>query len=274
LFDAGTVGTEGLVRFGGRGSWRRLHVVDPARTDAKQADVLREIWARIGRETAHPFPPEGGELLGGVRRELDELTLLVAGVDDPVEASELVDELYEWLPRHTAERADVEDMAVAGRHARSGTAQLRNIIEQVFAEIDPTPPWLVHVDALWNIQEIPDETADTSGQASLFGLDGHVEQPTDIKFGDEWVRFDSGSQADFVRTLAALRMIPRRLAIPPAEIAADMNEQAMEFIDQKQADLRSSLAERIDVNDPGYPDAYVQALSKLAAEVRLHLHAS
>jgi len=62
----------------------------------------------LAREEVQPFPPEGGEPLGGARRELDELALQVAGVEDAVEASELVDELYEWLPKFTAERADVE----------------------------------------------------------------------------------------------------------------------------------------------------------------------
>jgi hypothetical protein len=274
LFDAGSVGTEGLVRFGGRGSWRRLHSIDPGRATALQAADLTDIWSRMAMEEAQPFPPEGDEPLAGTRRELDELALLVAGVDDPVEASELVDELYEWLPQFTAERADVEGQAVAGRQARSGTARLSNIVDQAFATVDTSPPWLTEVDALWRVWELPDETPDTSGQGSLLGFDGHIEQPTDVKFGEQWVRFDSEAQADFVRTLAASRMASRKLAVPPAEIAAQVNSQAVTFIEGKQRELREALAERVGDQDPGYADAFVQCLSRLAAAVRTALHAT
>lgn len=273
LFDAGSVGTEGLVRFGGRGSWRRLHSVDPGRVKPTQAVELTDIWSRMAKKDAEPFPPEGDEPLSGARRELDELTLIVAGVADPVEASELVDELYEWLPRFTAERADVEGQAVAGRQSKGGTARLRNIVEQTFAVVDTTPPWLAETDALWRVWELPDETPDTSGQGSLLGFDGHIEQPSDVKFGDEWVRFDSEAQADFVRTLAASRMASRQLAVPPAEIAAQVNAQVVGFIEGKQRELREALAERVGDQDPGYADAFVQCLSRLAAAVRTALHA-
>lgn len=273
LFDAGSVGTEGLVRFGGRGSWRRLHVVDPARATPEQAADLTDIWARMARKEVEPFPPEGNEPLSGDRRELDELALCVAGIDDPVEASELVDELYEWLPRFTAERADVEDMAVAGRQARGAVARLRNIVEQAFATVDTTPPWLAEVDALWSVWDLPDEAPDTSGQGSLLGFDGHIEQPTDVRFGEQWVRFDSEAQADFVRSLAASRMAPRRLAVPPAKLGVAVNAEAVQFIEDKQRELRAALAERIGENDPAYADAFVQALSRLAAAVRTALHA-
>jgi len=273
LFDAGSVGTEGLVRFGGRGSWRRLHVVDPSRATPEQAADLTDIWSRLARKTVEPFPPEGSEPLSGTRRELDELALRVAGVTDAVEASELVDQLYEWLPKYTEERADVEEMAVAGRQAKGGTARLRNIVEQAFASIDQVPPWLEKVDALWDVRELPDETADTSGQGSLLGFDGHIEQPTDVKFGDEWVRFDTEAQADFVRTLAASRMAPRRLAVPPPEVAPAVTEAVVKFIEDKQHELREALAERVSEQDPSFADAFVQALSRLAAAIRTALHA-
>jgi hypothetical protein len=273
LFDAGSVGTEGLVRFGGRGSWRRLHTIDPGRATPTQAAQLTDIWSRLAKSEVQPFPPEGDEPLSGARRELDELALRVAGVDDPVEASELVDELYRWLPKFTAERADVEEQAVAGRQSKGTTARLRNIVDQAFASVDATPPWLDHVDALWQIWDLPDETPDTSGQGSLLGFDGHIEQPTDVRFGEQWVRFDSEAQADFVRTLAASRMAPRKLAVPPAETAAAFNAQAVAFIEAKQAELRAALAERIGDQDPGYADAFVQCLSRLAASVRTALHA-
>jgi hypothetical protein len=100
-----------------------------------------------------------------------------------------------------------------------------------------------------------------------------AEQPTDVKFGDDWVRFDSNAQADFVRTLAASRMAPRRLAVPPTEVAVSVNEQAVTFIETKQRELREALAERMDDTDPAYPDAFVQSLSRLAAAVRTALHA-
>lgn len=273
LFDAGSVGTEGLVRFGGRGSWRRLHSIDPGRATPDQAADLTDIWARMAKEEVQPFPSEGKEPLSGARRELDELALRVAGLTDPVEASELVDQLYEWLPRYTAERADVEEMAVAGRSAKGGSVRLRNIVEQAFTAVDTTPSWLGQVDALWSVWELPDETPDTSGQGSLLGFDGHIEQPTDVKFGDQWVRFDSEAQADFVRTLAASRMAPRRLAVPPTETAAQVNATAVAFIEDKQRELREALAERLGEQDPGYADAFVQALSRLAAAVRTALHA-
>jgi hypothetical protein len=272
LFDAGSVGTEALVRFGGRGSWRRLHSIDPARVTPQQAAQLTEIWRRIAKEEVQPFPPEGDEPLAGVRRELDELALLVAGVPDPVEASEMVDALYDWLPKVIAERADVEEQAVAGRQAKGGSSRLRNIVEQTFASVETVPPWLGQMGA-WRVWELPDETADTSGQGSLLGFDGHIEQPADVKFGDQWVRFDSEAQADFVRTLAASRMAPRRLAVPPPEIAAEANAQAVAFIEDKQRELREALAERVGEHDPGYTGAFVQCLSRLAAAVRTALHA-
>jgi hypothetical protein len=274
LFDAGSVGTEALVRFGGRGSWRRLHVIDPARATPAQAVELARIWGELARQEVQPFAPEGNEPLSGPRRELDELALQVAGVEDRVEASELVDELYRWLPQFTEERAGVEDMAVAGRQATTGTARLRNIVEQTFASIDAMPPWLDQVDGLWQAWELPDEAPDTSGQGSLLGFDDHIEQPSDVRFGDEWVRFDSEPQADFVRTLASSRMAPRRLAIPPTEVAPAATKQVVQFIDDKQRELREALAERIGEQDPNYADAFVQALSHLAAAVRTALHAS
>lgn len=273
LFDAGSVGTEGLVRFGGRGSWRRLHSIDPARATPEQAAKLTGIWSRLAKEAVEPFPPEGNEPLSGARRELDELALIVAGIDDPVDASELTDALYAWLPQFTQERAGVEDMAVAGRSARGGTVRIRNIVEQTFTAVDTTPPWLTEVDATWSVRELPDETPDTSGQGSLLGFDGHIEQPTDVKFGQTWVRFDNEPQADFVRTLAASRMAPRKLAVPPTETASAINGQAVAFIDGKQKELREALAERIGVDDPAYADAFVQSLSRLAASVRTALHA-
>jgi hypothetical protein len=250
-----------------------LHSIDPARATPTQAADLTDIWSRMAKEEVQPFPPEGQEPLSGTRRELDELALLVAGVTDPVEASELVDQLYDWLPRYTAERADVEDMAVAGRTAKGGSARLRNIVDQTFATVDTTPPWLTEVDALWSVWELPDEAPDTSGQGSLLGFDGHIEQPTDVKFGEQWVRFDSEAQADFIRTLAASRMAPRRLAVPPAEAAAKVNSDAVAFIEAKQRELREGLAERVGEQDPNYADAFVQALSRLAAAVRTALHA-
>lgn len=273
LFDAGSVGTEGLVRFGGRGSWRRLHSIDPGRATPQQAAELTDIWSRLAKQEAQPFPPEGNEPLSGARRELDELALRIGGVTDPVEASELVDGLYAWLPQFTAERADVEDQAVAGRQAKGPTARLRNIVEQAFSIVDATPPWLTRVDALWQVWDLPDEAPDSSGQGSLLGFDGHVERPTDVKFGEQWVRFDSEAQADFVRTLAASRMAPRKLAVPPTETAANVNAEAVAFIEAKQRELRDGLAERVSEDDAGYADAFVQCLSRLAAAVRTALHA-
>lgn len=268
LFDAGSVGTESLVRFGGRGSWQRLHSIDPRRATPEQAGELEALWEQIAKKTVHQFPPEGNEPLSGVRRELDELALRVAGVEDPVEASEMVDELYDWLPRFTGERADVEDMAVAGRSARTSGARLKNIVEQAIAAIDSAPPWLDDVDDLWRVWELPDEAPDTSGQVSLLGFDGHVEQPTDVQFGESWIRFDSEGQADFVRTLAQNRMAPRKLAVPPSEVAGAANTEAVTFIEAIQRDLRDSLVERIGEDDPAFADAFVQALSQLAARVR------
>jgi hypothetical protein len=180
----------------------------------------------------------------------------------------------DWLPRYTAERAEVEDMAVAGRQSKGSTTRLRNIVDQVMASGSPTPPWLEQIDALWSVYELPDEAPDTPGQASLFGMDGHVELPTDVRFGDGWVRFDTEGQAHYVRTLAALRMAPRRIAVPPGEVAHTTNQTVIQFIETKQSEFRDALAERIDRADPGYADPYVQALTRLAAAVRTALHAS
>jgi hypothetical protein len=273
LFDAGTVGTEGLVRFGGRGTWRRLHSFDPRRASSGQAAELTDIWERIAKEEVQQFPPEGDEPLSGARRELDELALMIGGIDDRVEASELVDELYGWLEQFTAERADVEDMAVAGRTARGASARLQSIVEQAVATIDATPPWIAEVDELWSIWDLPDDAADTSGQASLLGFAGGVEQPTDVRFGDDWVRFDAVGQAEFVRTLALHRMAPRKLAVPPSEIAASVNQTAVEFIENRHQALRDALAERIGEEDPAFADAFVQGLSRLSAAGRTALHA-
>jgi hypothetical protein len=272
LFDAGTVGTEGLVRFGGRGSWRRLHSIDPRRASAQQAARLAEIWKRLGRATVEQFPPEGNEPLSGHRRELDELALSIAGVGDPVEASELVDELYAWLVKFNSKRADVEGMAVSGRTAGRSGARIQNIVEQTVAALEATPPWVSEVDELWSIWDLPEEAAESSGQASLLGLDNGPERPTDIRFGDEWVRFDAESQAEFVRTLASNRMAPRRLAVPPSEIAASINEAAMDYIDGRRKALRSGLSERIGEDDPAFPEAFVRALSRLSAADRAALY--
>jgi hypothetical protein len=51
-----------------------------------------------------------------------------------------------------------------GRQSRTGSARLRNIVDQTFAAVGTTPPWLEHVDALWQVWELPDESPDTSGQ--------------------------------------------------------------------------------------------------------------
>jgi hypothetical protein len=145
------------------------------------------------------------------------------------------------------------------------------MVEQAVAALDLTPLWLDHIDDLWRIWELPDEAPDTSGQVSLLGFDGHVEQPTDVQFGESWIRFDSEAQADFVRTLAQNRMAPRRLAVPPSEVAGSTNAEAVAFIESIQRDLRDSLVERIGEEDPAFTDAFVQALSQLAAEVRTAL---
>jgi hypothetical protein len=274
LFDAGTVGTEGLVRFGGRGSWQRLHSIDPRRASPEQAVRMTEIWKRLQRSSVEQFPPEGDEPLSGDRRELDELALSIAGVDDPVEASEFVDELYAWLVEFTSKRADVEGMAVSGRTAGGSGARIQNIVEQTVAALEETPPWVSEVDELWSIWDLPEEAAESSGQASLLGLEEGPQRPTDIRFGDEWVRFDAESQAEFVRTLAANRMAPRRLAIPPSEIAASINEAARDYIEARHKALRRGLSERIGEDDPAFPEAFVRALSRLSAEDRAALYAA
>jgi len=271
--DAGAVGTEGLIRFGGRGQWIRLHTIDPRKATRDQVEELTELWRRIRDHHVLEFPPAGDEELSGDRRQLDELAIQVAGITDPVDASEWVDELYHWLRGFIAERADVEEMAVAGRQSRGGAARIRNIVDQACAAVETRPPWLDEVDELWSVRELPDDTPDTSGQVSLFGIDGH-EEATDIRFGEEWVRFDTDEQADFVRALATARMIPRRIAIPPIPRAPAIKAQAVAFIEEKQRALREELNERIAEQDPAFPDAFVSCLARLAANVRTDLHAS
>ena len=68
-------------------------------------------------------------------------------------------------------------------------------------------------------------------------------------------------------------MAPRKLAIPPAELAVAATESVVSFIEEKQRELREALAERVSDQDPAYADAFVQALSRLAAAVRTELHA-
>jgi len=233
---------------------------------------LKEIWGRIADQEVDQFPPEGEESLSGSRRELDELVLMVAGIEDRVDASEMVDELYEWLPAFTAKRADVEGMAVSGRTARGGGARIQNIVEQTVAAIESTPPWVDEIDDLWDIWDLPEEAADSSGQVSLLGIDEGLERPTDIRFGDDWVRFDAASQAEFVRTLALHRMAPRKLAVPPSEIAASINETAMKYIEGRRQALRHGLSERIGEDDPVFPEAFIQALSRLSAADRAALY--
>ncbi len=274
LFDAGSVGTEGLVRFGGRGSWRRLHVIDPRSATEDQAERLRDCWQALSREAVDLFPPEGSEELGGLRRELDEVALMVAGVSDPVDASELVDELYEWLPRYTESRAEVEDMAVAGRSSSGGTARIQGIVDQTVGAVAIDPPWLKSVDDLWSKVELPDETPDLSPQVQLFGYDGHVEEPTDVRFGDTWIRFDTEEQADFVRELSAARMAPRSIAVPPPALAAGVHQLARDFVADVQGQLREALTERISKADPAYARIFVLSLGQLAATVRTALHAA
>ncbi len=58
-----------------------------------------------------------------------------------------------------------------------------------------------------------------------------------------------------------------------SEAAAQVNAEAVAFIEAKQRELRDGLAERVSEDDAGYADAFVQCLSRLAAAVRTALHA-
>jgi Eco57I restriction-modification methylase len=270
---AGAVGTEGLARFGGRGQWARLQTIDPGLASEEQQHELRAVWNLLKDRPVLAFPPEGGEPLSGDRRRLDELAIQVAGVTNRVDASEWVDRLYEWVRRSVAARAEVEDIAVANRGSQSQAARLRNILDQAFSSIDPVPSWLGRADELWCVVRLPEYKADMSGQASLLGLGGRVEQPTDVRFGEEYVRFDTEDQADYVRLLAMHRMAPRSIAVPPVQIAEEIRTEAAEFIEGRYAALREALSDRIGECDPAYAGAYVQVLNKLAASVRKTLEA-
>jgi hypothetical protein len=63
------------------------------------------------------------------------------------------------------------------------------------------------------------------------------------------------------------------LALPPQPIADAINDTATQFIEEKQQELREGLDERLGEGDPAYADAFVQALGRLAAAVRMALHA-
>jgi hypothetical protein len=73
--------------------YERLRVVDPREASDDDRARLSELWEEMRRSEVLDFPPAGEESLSGWRRELDELVIRIAGVEDPIEASDLVDAL-------------------------------------------------------------------------------------------------------------------------------------------------------------------------------------
>jgi hypothetical protein len=112
------------------------------------------------------FPPEGEEPLSGDRRQLDELAIQIAGVEDRVEASEWVDRLYDWVRAFVGGRVEVEDIAVANRSSLSQTARLRSMIEQAVSSVDSVPTWVSRIDSFWQVVRLPEDRAEASRRDS------------------------------------------------------------------------------------------------------------
>ena len=257
---ASHVGVEGVIRFGGLTQYQRLRAVDPAQASAEQTARLISIWNEMRGQDVLDFPPAGEEQLGGWRRELDELVLRIAGVEDRIEASEWVDELYSWLRENVGRRADVEQMALAGRRRGRRVAGAGRLVAQAVAAAGLHLPFPETPPLAWHVFD-PPAAASTDPQAVLFGMDGHVEGPNDVRFDNEWVRFDTEAEAAIVRSLAAAGLLAGPVVVPSAADAEAWAPVVAEFVAGIPVRLREELGDRIGPTDPSYPEAFAMALS-------------
>jgi hypothetical protein len=270
VYTAGAVGVEGNTRFGGLSQWERLHVPLLTRATEHQCERLAELWQRMRDEAVTDFPPAGDAVLSGWRRELDELVIQIAGVEDSVEASEWVDRLYRWIRDYVSQREDVESQAVAARTGEGSGPSLRRVAEQTVAAMTTglTPPWLDRVDAVWPRIELPSERVISTPQQPLFGRDGEVHDPRDVQFGETWIRLESSAQAEFLRILATSHLAPSPCPVPPVGHDADIAMLAAEFATSFPALVKETLRERLDEVDPSFDETYALALSLAAARCR------
>ncbi len=270
VYAAGAVGVEGNTRFGGLRQWQRLHVPSLSHVNSQQQERLRELWSRMRDEEVADFPPAGEALLSGWRRELDELVVQLAGVSDPVEASDWVDDLYAWLRNHISRREHVESQAVAGRTGSAAGPSLRRVAEQTIAAISAQlrAPWMERIDMTWASVEIPTERVRAEAQRTLFGREGLAEDPRDVQFGERWLRFETAAQAEVVRCLAQAHLAPSACPVPPIGVAEDVAGAVTEFVRVLPEVVRKALAERLDVEDPSFDDTYAVAVNLATARVR------
>jgi len=268
IHAAQRVGVEGNVRFGGLRSWQRLHVLDLSAVSKEQEVNLRALWCRMMAEEVVDFPPAGDAELGGWRRELDELVVTLAGVDDRVAASNLVDELYRWVREYVGGGARVEAMAVASRGQKTRSGGARRLGEQAGEEVDLGAPWLGAVGPEWALVPLPDGSPKLDTQMSLFGEDGRSESASDIRFGSEVVRFASSGQAGFVRTLCAAHLAPQACPVPPPHVAGDLEDSVVAFVGVLSERVREAVKSRVDERDPAFAGALGFALSRTAKRFR------
>lgn len=270
VYTAGAVGVEGNTRFGGLRQWERLHVPWPERLAAQHREKLEEIWRRMRDEVVADFPPAGREPLTGWRRELDELAVTIAGVQDPIEASEWVDRLYAWLRQYVGQREDVESQAVAARTGEAAGPSLRRVAEQTVASLASAidPPWRDRISLAWSQVELPSEGVSSTTQPSLFGRAGTAHDPCDVQFGESWIRLESVAQANFLRVLAMAHIAPSPCPIPHRVEDEELAALARQFTDLLPTVVREALKERLDEMDPAFDETFAVALSLATTRAR------
>jgi hypothetical protein len=179
----------------------------------------------------------------------------------------MVDELYAWLRANVGHRADVEQMAVAGRRSTKRGGGVRRLVGQAVDAADIKLPLPDPIPLGWRVFD-PPASASTDPQAVLFGLDGGVEGPTDIRFEDGWVRFETESEANIVRSLAAADLLRGPVVIPGPEAAPEWLAIFSEFVAAIPQRLDEELADRIGRTDPTYSEAFALALSAATERLR------
>ena len=264
---ASHIGVEGVIRFGGLTQYERLRVVDPREASDDDRARLSELWEEMRRSEVLDFPPAGEESLSAWRRELDELVIRIAGVEDPIEASDLVDALYAWLRENVGRRADVEQLALAGRRGIRRGGGVGRIAAQAVAACDLRLPWPEIPPVGWRVF-VPPAEASTQAQAVLFGPEGNVEGPLDVLFGDEWVSFETVAEASIARALASAGLLSSAVVLPGPADAPDWVGVVNEFVASIQLRLTEEVSDRIGHTDPRYPEAFTAALSLASEELR------
>lgn len=89
---------------------------------------------------------------------------------------------------------------------------------------------------------------------------GRVEGPSDFRFGDECLRFDTPEEATIVRILGRLRVLHGPVVIPPSHEAPAIADVLADFANDPGRRLRAELEERIPRTDPRCDEAFALGL--------------